>query len=78
MFTGRVNETWAVRQAALDRHYADYPERYVNGPPQAARPPSVVAINPDDAVPASKLMATPGGFAAKSTPVSTELAEVVT
>jgi putative transposase len=78
VFTNRIEQTWAVRQAALDRHYADHPERYVNGPPRAARPPSVVAINPDDATPASELMATPDGFASKSTPVSTELPEVVT
>jgi len=78
VFTGRTEQTWATRQTTLDRHYADYPERYVNGPPQAARPPSVVAINPDDAAPASELMATPGGFASTSTPVSTELPEVIT
>lgn len=78
VFTGRVDEVWTVRQATLDAHYAAYPERYVNGPPQAARPPSVVAINPLDAAPASELMATPGGFASRPPPVSAELPEVVT
>jgi putative transposase len=48
VFHGRIDAVHAARQAALDAHYAAYPERYTNGPPQAKRPPETVAINPDD------------------------------
>lgn len=78
VFTGRIDEIRAVRQATLDSHYAEHPERYVNGPPRVARPPSVVVINPEDTAPASELMTTADGFASRSTPVSIELPEVVT
>ena len=78
VFKQRIDEVWAVRQATLDRHYAEHPERYVNGPPQAARPPSVVAINPEDAASAEERLRTPGGFALQPTPVETLPPEVVT
>jgi len=47
VFHGHVETIAARRQAALDVHYAQYPQRYSNGPPQAHRPPEVVAINAD-------------------------------
>lgn len=34
----------------MDRHYAEHPERYVNGAPTVRRPPWRVAINPDVSV----------------------------
>lgn len=46
VFHGRVEEVAARRQAALDLAYAAHPERFVHGPPTAARPPAVAAINP--------------------------------
>jgi len=36
VFKQPADEVWAVRQATLDRHYAEHPERHVNGPPQVA------------------------------------------
>jgi len=78
VFTARVDELWSIRQATLDAHYAAHPQRYVNGPPKANLPPTVVSINPHDTAPDSELMATPGGFTVKPTPVGTELPEVVT
>ncbi len=39
-----------VRQAALDALYAQHPDRFPNGPPQAALPPAEVHINPLEAV----------------------------
>jgi putative transposase len=48
VFYGRVEALLAQRQAALDAAYAAHPERFVHGPPQAQRPPAVVAINPLD------------------------------
>jgi putative transposase len=46
VFHGRVKQLVALRQASLDAAYAAHPERFVHGPPQVARPPAVVAINP--------------------------------
>jgi hypothetical protein len=46
VFHDRVGELIITRQAGLDAAYAAHPERLVNGPPQVARPPAVVAINP--------------------------------
>ena len=46
VFFGRVAAVLDVRQAALDAHYAEHPERFPNGPPQAALPPAEVHINP--------------------------------
>lgn len=48
-FHGRVEALLVQRQAALEVAYAAHPERFVHGPPQAQRPPAVVAINPLDA-----------------------------
>lgn len=78
VYTGRVDTLWQVRQATMDRHYADHPERYVNGQPNVARPPSRVAINPDDGQPASEALVSTNSFEIVPTPVAVELPEVVT
>ncbi len=49
VFFGRVATVHAVRQEALDLAYAAHPERFPNGPPMAAWPPSQVHINPLEA-----------------------------
>lgn len=46
VFTGTHAALITAKQATLDEHYRQYPERYVNGPPKAKAPPSVVTINP--------------------------------
>lgn len=46
VFFGRVEQVRAIRQAALDATYAAHPERFPNGAPRAALPPSEVNINP--------------------------------
>ena len=46
VFFGRVDTVLATRQAALLEAYAQHPERFVNGPPTAARPPEQVLLNP--------------------------------
>jgi len=46
VFHGRVDDVVARRQQALDRAYADHPERFPNGPPVVRRPPESVSINP--------------------------------
>ena len=51
VFHGRVEQVAACRQQALNAAYAANPERFVHGPPRAARPPAVVAINPIDPAP---------------------------
>jgi putative transposase len=48
VFHGRIEPVYERRQAALTAHYAGHPERYPNGPPKAKRPPTVMAINPQD------------------------------
>ncbi len=53
VFHGHVETIAARRQAALDAHYAEYPQRYPNGAPQAHRPPDVVAINAATQAPTS-------------------------
>jgi putative transposase len=78
VFFGRVDEIAAVRQQALDQHYAAFPQRYINGPPVVALPPSSVHINPDQAIPADQLIGHVRGFAAGTSPVETGLPEVVT
>ena len=77
-FIGRVSEVATRRQRALDAHYAAYPQRYVNGPPRVALPPAAVHINPDLAINARQLLATPGSLRAVPTPVDADLPEVVT
>ena len=78
VYIGRIEEVWQIRQATMDRHHAEHPERYVNGPPIVKRPPQRVVINPDDGQPAEQVLADPESFATVPTPVSTELPEVVT
>jgi putative transposase len=78
VYTGRVDAVWAIRQAAMDDHYAAHTQRYVNGPPQVARPPAVVAINPDDGQTAAELLDKPDAFQISPTPVSADPPEVVT
>jgi putative transposase len=46
VFFGRVEDVRIVRQAALDRAFAEHPERFPNGPPRARLPPISVSINP--------------------------------
>jgi putative transposase len=43
--SGLVDEALAARQIGLDAAYAAHPERFVAGPPVAARPPAEVWIN---------------------------------
>lgn len=78
VYTGRIDAVWAIRQAAMDDHYAAHPQRYVNGPPQVPRPTAVAAINPDDGQTAAELLDTPGAFRVSPTPVSANPPEVVT
>ena len=78
LYTDRVDPVWRIRQAAMDRHYAAHPERYVKRPPRVARPPAVVSINPDDGHTAAELLDKPNAFEISPTPVSAELPEVVT
>ena len=78
LYAGQVEAVWQIRQAAMDRHYANHPQRYVNGAPKVARPPSQAAINPDDGQMANELLANPNSFEIESTPVSAELPVVVT
>ena len=46
VYTGQFEEIWAQRQQSLQEYYGRHPERFVNGPPKAARPPTIVTINP--------------------------------
>jgi putative transposase len=46
VFFERVENVRIVRQAALDRAFADHPERFPNGPPRVRLPPPAVSINP--------------------------------
>lgn len=46
VYTGRFEEIWLQRQRTLQDYYNQHPERFINGPPTAARPPEVVEINP--------------------------------
>lgn len=78
VYTGRVEAVWQIRQATMDRHYAEHPERYVHGAPTVRRPPQRVAINPDDGQPADQVLASPHSFMTVPTPVSVEPPEVVT
>lgn len=50
VFHGRIEAVYERRQAALHAHYAAHPERYPNGPPKAKRPPTVMAINPQEGI----------------------------
>jgi len=43
---GRVEQIQQDRQATLDAAYQQHPHRFVNKPPEAARPPQAVWINP--------------------------------
>lgn len=70
--------TRAVRQTALDEHYTRYPQRYVNGRPTVALPPSAVHINPDLAMNAQQLIDTPASMQCEPTPINAMLPEVVT
>jgi len=45
VYEGRVEEAVAQRQRTLDAAYAAHPERFVKGPPKAARPAAWVGIN---------------------------------
>lgn len=46
VFTGDYRAIANIRQATLDAQYRQPPERFVNGPPKTALPPTEVAINP--------------------------------
>jgi len=50
VFHGHVEAVHARRAQALAAHYAAYPQRYPNGPPQPSLPPAVMAINPSDGI----------------------------
>jgi putative transposase len=77
VYTGQVDSVWQVRQTTMNRHYAEHPERYVNGAPRVARPPNRVAINPDDGLPASEVLVSDSSFEVVPTQVTIELPEVV-
>lgn len=51
VFAGHVERIAERRQEALDAAYRQHPERFVAGPPVAARPPQRVLLNPLDAAP---------------------------
>ncbi|MDN5923375.1 MAG: DDE-type integrase/transposase/recombinase [Xanthomonadales bacterium] len=78
VFHGRVTAVAAIRQRALDEHYARFPQRYVNGPPCVRLPPNAVHINPDLALDGQQLIDTTGSMRNLPTPVDTTLPEVVT
>ncbi|MDT8442611.1 MAG: IS3 family transposase, partial [Desulfuromonadales bacterium] len=78
VYTGQTEALWQIRQATMDRHYAVHPARYVNGPPRVAKPPDLVAINPDDGESAAELLHKADAFEISPTLVSTELPKVVT
>jgi putative transposase len=60
VFHGEVERIAQRRQEALDEAYRRHPERFVKGPPRAARPPKRVLLNPLDAAPtAETLLDTP-------------------
>jgi putative transposase len=46
VFTGEYRAIGARRQEGLDQAYAESPQRFVNGKPHVAMPPTVVEINP--------------------------------
>ena len=46
VFIGRVAEIAQIRQRALQRAYEAHPERFINGAPKIALPPTEVWINP--------------------------------
>lgn len=77
VFHNRVAEVAAIRQQALDQHYAQHPQRYVNGPPKVALPPTAVHINPDLAIQTQQLIDTPRSLRNVPTPVDIHLPEVV-
>lgn len=51
VFFGEVERVAQRRQEALDEAYRRHPERFVAGPPVAARPPQRVVLNPLDRAP---------------------------
>lgn len=61
VFFGEVERVAEHRQQALDKAYSRNPERFVAGPPIAARPPQRVVLNPLDAAPPTVevILATP-------------------
>jgi putative transposase len=69
VWLGRIDDIHTKRQRALDAHYAQHRNRYVNGPPIAKRPPARVSINPldGDLVTANIALAT-NAFFKPSTP----------
>ena len=46
VFTGSYADVAQTKQAALDKRYAQNPERFVNGRPHVKQPPTEVCINP--------------------------------
>ena len=53
-----MEDICATRQAALLEAYAAHPERFVNGPPEAKRPPKRVLLNPpEEPVTAARILA---------------------
>jgi len=46
VFTGGYHDAAKVKQAALDKRFAQNPERFVRGKPTVKLPPAFVAINP--------------------------------
>lgn len=59
VYLGRVDTVHGIRQAALDTYWAAHPERFVQGPPIAPRPPAAVSINPADGRSAEQVLADP-------------------
>jgi len=73
VFHGRVEAVRVVRQAALDAAHRAHPERFPNGPPRVALPPTAVHINPlagdvADLTPPSAIDATPQADASSRVP----------
>ena len=78
VYTGRTQPVWQIRQAAMDQHYAEHIERYVNGSPVLPLPPVRMCINPDDGQSAERVLADLESFKTVPTPVRREPPEVVT
>jgi hypothetical protein len=76
---GITEHIWRIRQDALEQHYAAHKNRYVNGPPNAKRAPTIVQINPLDGPlePVSTLLNRPKAFASQEPIVETEAKAIV-
>ena len=76
----RIDQVHATRQAAMDAHFKQHPERYTQGAPKVKRPPAIVYINAPDGPQetAAELLERKGAFRAKTPPIETNMPPVIT